>query len=267
MRTLLKALRTSSLRSRYRSAAREAREKAPRDPGPLTVEDLEGLPPQVRTYLERVGVVGRPRPVTLEAGFTARIRGGPDESWMKGTAEQCEWFDPPTRFFFMKARRGGLPVHVLHRYVGSSATMEGRLLGLFKVFEVSGPKMARSETVTILNDAFFLAPGALPDLPVEWKVLDDRRVRATFTNAGHTVSAIVHFDEAGDLVDFESEDRYRMEDRPVLSRWSTPFYTPRDFHGYRLPAGGEARWGDPGESWAYGDFELRWIRYNGVPGS
>lgn len=51
-------------------------------------------------------------------------------------------------------------------------------------------------------------------------------------------------------------------DPPTLSRWSTPFYECRDYDGFRLPTGGEARWGDPGEEWAYGDFELQWISYN-----
>jgi hypothetical protein len=256
-------VRPSSLRSIYRNRVRWALASAPRDPAPVTVEDLQGLPAPVRTYLERAGVVGRPRIASFGAGFRARIRGGPDEAWMEGTAEQHGLFDPPVRLFFMTARRAGLPVHVLHRYEDGAATMEGRLLGLFTVFELSGPKLTRSETVTLLNDIFFMAPAALVDLPADWELLDDGRVRCAFTHAGYAVSAIVHFDAEGDLADFESEDRYQMErDPPVLARWSTPFYEYRDYRGFRLPSGGEARWGDPGEEWAYGDFELRWIAYN-----
>lgn len=255
--------RPSSLQSVYRREVGRALAEAPRDVAPVSREDLADLPGPVRAYLERVGVVGAPRVRRFRAGFDARIRGGPEQPWMKGTAEQYESFDPPARFFLMKARRAGLPVHVLHRYVDGSATMEGRLLGLFTIFEVSGPKLTRSETVTLLNDVFFLAPAALIELPVEWEVLDDDRVRATYANAGHTASAIVHFDAEGDLADFESEDRFQMDrEPPALARWSTPFYEHRDYDGFRLPSGGEARWGDPGGDWAYGDFHLRWIRYN-----
>lgn len=255
-------LRPSSLRSTYAREVDAALSHVPEETNPVTPADLAGLPEPVRAYLERVGVVGRPRVTSFAATFRARIRGGPEDGWMEGTAEQHETFDPPTRIFFMTASKVGLPVHVLHRYGDGSATMEGRLLGIFPVFEISGPKLTRSETVTLLNDVFFLAPAALVDLPVEWQALDERRVRATYTNAGHRVSAVVHFDDDGDLVDFQSEDRYQMDrDPPVLERWSTPFYEPRDYGGYRLPSGGEARWGDPGEEWAYGDFELVEIRY------
>ena len=256
-------LRPSSLTSLYRTEARAAVATATRDATVLTAEDVAALPAPVRTYLERVGAVGAPRVRSFHAEFRAAIRGAPDDPWMRGTAEQVETFDPPARIFFMNVRRAGLPVHVLHRYVGTEARMEGRLLGLIPVVEVEGPKLTRSETVTLLNDVFFMAPAALVDLPIAWDTLDGRRVRATLTHAGHTVSAVAYFDERGDLSDFESDDRYQMDrDPPVLARWSTPLREPRDYGGVRLPSGGVALWGDAGEAWAYGDFDLLRIRYN-----
>lgn len=260
-------LRPSSLRSTYEREVRRALVAATAPAPVITTDDLAGLPPQFRTYLERVGVVGAARVRSFRATFDARIRGGPDEGWMAGVAEQHNVIDPPTRLFFMTVRRAGLPVHVFHRYADGGASMEGRLLGLFTIFEIGGERMTRSETVTVLNDAFFLAPAALIDLPVEWHALDDGRVRATWSNAGHTVSAVVEFDEHGDLVGFESEDRYQMDrDPPRLARWSTPLFEHRHIDGFRLPAHGEARWGDPAGEWAYGDFRLEAIEYNPAPG-
>lgn len=255
--------RPSSLRSTYEREAARAIAAADQESPILTAADLSQLPAPVRVYLERVGAVGRPRVTNVHATFRAKIRGAPDDPWMQGTAEQYETFAPPERLFFMEARRGGLPVQVLHRYGGHGATMDVRLFGLFTILDASGPQMTRSETVTLLNDICFLAPAALVDLPVEWEVLDQTRVRATFAQAGHTVSAVLRFDREGDLVDFESRDRYQMDRRPPRrSRWSTPFFAPEEFDGFRLPSGGEARWGEPGEEWIYGDFRLRSLRYN-----
>jgi hypothetical protein len=258
--------RPSSVRSTFEREVARALGRADEDARVVTADDLHRLPAPVRVYLQRVGVVGQARVKNLHATFKAKIRGGPDDAWMDGPAEQYETFDPPERLFFMKARRAGLPVHVFHRYGEGGATMEARIFGLFTVLNASGPQMARSETVTFLNDVFFLAPAALVDLPIGWEVLDPSRVRATFTNAGHTVSAVIRFDEEGDLVDFESSDRYQMErDPPQRSRWSTPFFDPGGFGPIRLPAGGEALWGEPGEEWRYADFRLRSIRYNVAP--
>lgn len=260
---LVSACASSGLRATYEAEARRLSERSAPAPHMITEEDLESLPPQVQRYLRRVGVLGRPHVRSFHATFDARIRGGPEEPWLTGSAEQYEFFDPPARLFYMKATRAGLPVHVLHRYVGGTASMEGRLLGLFTVLDVSGPELTQAETVTLLNDMFFLAPAALIDAPIEWEELDDRRVRATYTNAGHTVSAIAYFDANGDLVDFDSEDRYQVEHEPPrLVRWSTPLYEYGRYDGYRLATGGAARWGAPGEEWTYGEFGLESIRYN-----
>lgn len=251
------------LRGRYDREVRRRLSGVPPAPHVLTGADLTGLPEPVRTWVERTGAVGRPRVWSFHAHFRARIRGGPDEPWMEGTAEQHEFFHPPARLFFMKVRRAGLPVRVFHRYAEGAATMEGRLLGVFPVLDVSGAELTRSETVTLLNDMFFLAPGALVDAPIRWEALEGSRVRATYANFGHTVSAVVHFDAEGDLVDFESRDRYQMDGEAArLIRWSTPVPGYVELAGHRLPAGGEACWGEPGEEWSYADFALEAIEYN-----
>ena len=256
-------LRPTSLRSRY---VREVQEQLSTRPAPeriLGEADLVGLPPAVRTYIERTGAVGQPRLRNLHAVFRARIRSGPDAAWMEGPAEQVEFFDPPARYFFMRAGRAGVPVEVFHRYAGTAATMEGRLAGLVPVLDGAGAEMTRSETVTLLNDMAVLAPAALVDAPIEWEVVDDRTVRATYINVGHRVSATLRFDSRGDLIGFESRDRYRARGRGFeRDRWATPLRGVRGYGGHRLPGGGEARWGEAGEEWTYGDFELESIAYN-----
>jgi hypothetical protein len=256
-------LRPSSLRSRYLRDVRRALGGASWEAPPISTDDLATLPPQIRSYLQRVGAVGRPGARNVRARFLARIRGDAEDPWMEGTAEQYELFDPPERYFFMEVRRAGLPVDVYHRFAEGGASMRARLLGIWPVLDVSGPEMTRSETVTLLNDVFFLAPAALLDLPVAWEVLDAKRVRVTYVHAGHQVSAVAHFDDAGDLIDFESDDRAQLEGNVMKAeRWSTPIhgYVPAD--GRRIPSSAEARWGAPGEEWTYADFVVEAIDYN-----
>ena len=255
--------RPGSLRSIYRRES--AREAAARAGGPvefLREVDLAPVPEPVRRWLRRVGAVGRPVPRSVRVAFRGRIRGAPEDPWMEGVVDQHGFLDPPARLFYMTARKGGVPVHVLHRFVGDRATMEGRLLGLVRIFRMEGPRMTRSETVTLLNDLFFLLPGAVARAGIEWETLDDRRVRATWTHAGHTVSGVVVFDRDGDLVDFISRDRYQMDrEPPTLSRWSTPLRAHTTVDGVRLPRAGEARWGEDDEAWPYVELEIESLRY------
>ncbi len=61
---------------------------------------------------------------TALATFHGRIRGDPGEAWMPFTGRQVTTFGPrPQRAFLMDATRSGLPVTVLHQYVGAGPTM------------------------------------------------------------------------------------------------------------------------------------------------
>ena len=91
-----------------------------------------------------------------------------------------------------------------------------------------------------------------------------RRWHRGYTNAGHTISAVLSFDEGGDLVGFISQDRYQSDGKSdKLFPWSTPLADYRDFGEARLASEGEARWVEPGGEWTYGKFVLERISYNG----
>jgi hypothetical protein len=256
-------LRPTSLRSLYESEVRAATARVSAlGPAPtITERDLASLPAIVQTYLRRAGVVGQPRARSVHAVFRARMRTSADGPWMTATVDQYDFFGPggPSRLFFMEASRAGVPFVAFHRYVGDAASMRVRLAGLIPVVDASGPLMTQGETVTLLNDMFMIAPAALVDAPVTWKVMGDRVVAATYANAGTTVSAELTFDEAGDLIGFVSRDRYQSDGKTYrLLPWSTPMGDFRDFGPARLPGFGEARWREPtGEWWTYGEFWLQ----------
>jgi hypothetical protein len=236
----------------------------PLSPAPLVTDaDLAALPPLVQTYLRRVGAVGRPRVRSFRAAFDAQMRGGPDKPWMKASVEQYEFFDPPARYFFMRAARSGVPFDVFHRYVGDSATMRVRVAGIVPVVDIKGRNITQSETVTLLNDVLVLAPAAVLGLPFSWETTGEHTVRATFTNAGHTVSAVLTFDAAGDLVGFVSNDRYQSDAKGDRNfPWSTPISGYALVNGIRVGTRGDADWIEPRGEWTYGRFVLTDLAYN-----
>jgi hypothetical protein len=259
--------RRSSLRSRYDAEVRSLHAGlGSRAGAPVTEAELAPLPPQVQTYLRRAGVIGRPHVRHFHAVFSGQLRSRPDAGWMTAIVEQDNFYGSPgpARLFFMAARRWGIPYVAFHRYVGSAASMQVRLAGVLEVVSVSGPVMTQSETVTLFNDMCFLSPAALLEAPVRWESLDARRVQATYANAGNTISAVLSFDESGDLVGFVSEDRYQLDGKTEKRfPWSTPLGHYRGFGSARLASEGEARWVEPGGAWTYAKLVLQRITYNG----
>jgi hypothetical protein len=246
-----------SFRAEYRRRFRAALDQPVR-PGPVTEDDLAHLPAPVAAYLRRCGAVGQPRVANTRAVIHGRIRGGPEKPWMPFTGEQFNTYGPhPIRLFHIEASRFGLPADVLHVF-DRSATMRVRLGWVLPVLNAAGPEADRAETVTLLNDLCLLAPAALVDAPVSWEQLDGHRVRATLTHGAHTVSAVVVFNDDGDLVDFISEDRLRAaaDGRSFTrQRWSTPIHAYRTYGPRRVAAAGEGRWHAPAPEGEFTYFE------------
>ena len=94
--------------------------------------------------------------------------------------------------------------------------------------------------------------------------MDNLTVRAGFTNAGHTITAVLSFDTAGPLTSFWSDDRLRTTDGKTYAhaRWTTPVLRYREFGGRRVPAEAEARWTQDGKEYAYATFEVDSLEFN-----
>lgn len=254
------------LRSEYRKAV-QARLPEEIEAPVVTEEDLAHLPEPVRRYLRVTGSVGKPVARDFRAVHRGRIRATPEDPWMEFTAEQHNFLDEPSRFFLMKARRGGLPVDVLHAFLGDSASMRVRLLSLIQIVHNRGAEMDQAETVTLFNDLCLFAPSALVDPSIRWEALDDRSARGHYTVGEITISAVLHVDESGELVDFVSDDRLAASadgNAFIPLRWSTPVYDYRDFGERRVFSRGEGRWHPPQGEYVYLELELSELEVNRV---
>jgi hypothetical protein len=225
---------------------------------PLTLADIAHLPPPVQRYVERSGSIGRPVVTEITLHFDATMYDAPGAPGMAGPVHQYNRFDTPDRLFLMTSRMKGLPVAVLHDFSATGATMKVRLAGLFNVVDLAGPDLTRTETVTILNDLAFFAPSRLVDPRLSWTPIDDTRARVAFTLGANTVSAELVFNDAGELVDFISDDRGMLGKDGSLRilRWTTPMTAYRDFGGWHVASEGDAIWHLPEGPFTYGHMRL-----------
>ena len=255
-----------SFRAAYeRSVEARLSERDLGEPSDLGEADIAHLPEVVQRYLRVTGSVGQPRIDHFRARWRGRIRESPDDAWMTFTAEQVNFIRDPARFFLMDARRGRLPVDVFHAFANGSASMRVRVLSMFPMVDEQGPELTRSETVTLFNDLTLLAPAALIDPAIEWAAADDRSVRATYSLGTNTISAVLRFNDAGELVDFVSNDRSATSEggssRPLP--FSTPVADYATFGHRRVMTRGEGRWHPPEGAFAYIELELVGFEVNG----
>ena len=260
----------SGYRAQY--ARDVARHVAPPLDAPLLAEShLAPLPPAIQRYIRLTGAVGQPRVRNFRARFHGQIRSGPKARWMAFTGEQHNFYGSasgPSRFFLMDASMFGLPLLVFHRYVDAHATMRVKVASLLTVVDAKGAVMDSAETVTVFNDLCVFAPGALVDHDIQWRQIDAHTVQAQFAHAGHSVGAVLSFNDQGELIDFVSDDRSAASSNGTAftkMRWSTPLSDYRAFGVHRLMACGQGVWHAPDGAYAYLRLSLDAIDYNVSP--
>jgi hypothetical protein len=234
------------------------------DTSVVTEADLKNLPPPVKKYLLYAGVVGKPKVYNFRAVFTGTIKPKKDGDWFEFHAQQYDFFNYPTRVFLIKSSMFRIPFDGLHLYIGKNATMQIRIGSLIQIADAKGDTMTQSETVTLFNDMCILAPAALILPSIQWEAIDSTTTKAIFSNEGHTISAILHFNEVGELINFVSDDRKMSFDGITYEkfRWSTPINNYKDFNDRKVATYGKAIWNLPGGQFMYGKFDLVEIEYN-----
>ncbi len=230
----------------------------------LVEEDITFLPDPVQKYLRYVGAIGKPKVQNFHAAFSGKMKLTENGKWMDISAEQYNFYDQPTRLFYISSSMFGIPFDGLHLYSGNTATMKIKLASLIPVVNAYGPIMTKGETVTLFNDMCVLAPATLIDQNIRWEPIDRLTVKATFTNQDYTISAVLYFNEKGELINFVSDDRYQASRGNTFEnfRWSTPVKDYKEINGQKLASYGEAVWHKPKGEFVYAQFNVTKIEYN-----
>jgi hypothetical protein len=183
---------------------------------------------------------------------------------MPVAAEQYAAVTPAARRFYLNAAMLAIPVQGYHRYVGASASMRVKAAAVVPVATAAGADLTQAETVTLFNDMCIMAPATLIDTAIQWAPVDAHAVEATFTNAGHTIRAVLMFNDAGELVDFVSDDRMQTSSSGASAtlRWSTPVSAYRPHGPVRLASRGDGRWHDAEGDYAYLELTIDEVHYN-----
>jgi hypothetical protein len=89
------------------------------------------------------------------------------------------------------------------------------------------------------------------EIEITWTPMDERSAGAAIRHGVVEASGVFHFDEVGDFVRFESEDRYQSTGEDARKvRWSVAVLAHQDQDGLRIVDGLRATWHED-----QGDFE------------
>lgn len=250
--------------TKYKKQVRAFLRQTPLEPlNLLSGADIQNLPGPVKKYLRYSGAIGKPKVKNFKAKLSGQLRQSAQAEWMPFTSEQYNFIDASTRLFFLYATMKHLPVTGFHCFINGKASMDIRLLSMFRIQYQSGKEMNISETITFFNDMCCLAPATLIDERIQWLETNGNKVHASFTNNCITISAWLHFNEEGELINFISEDRYATEGKKLIRLpWSTPLKEYKEFDDRKVAFYADAVYTHPDGDFAYGNFRVESIEYN-----
>jgi hypothetical protein len=175
----------------------------------FTEEEIVGLPEPVRRYLRYCGYIGKEKMVNARVVWSdSYIKMSPGKKWMRLKTEQFNSVPEPMRAAYMKARLWGfIPFEGRDYYGGGNGSMRGKLIKLFTVINADDHEIAQSALITLFAETLFIPNYALQDY-IEWIPVDSLTAAARLRHGGMDVSGLFFFNERGEFIRFETNDRY-----------------------------------------------------------
>lgn len=206
----------------------------------VRAEELATLPPPVRRWLERAGVVGRPRAVTIRLLQRGAMHTANDAPWMPVGAEQYFTTEDPGFVWWMESKlMHVLPMSGRDKYVHGEGEMLVKIGGVIAVANERGPKIDQGAMLRYLGEIIWFPSAALRPYIV-WEPIDDTHAKATITSHGVTASAVYTFDEHGRAVSMIADRYYGASGG--LERWSGESTEWREVRGVEIPVRGSVVW-------------------------
>lgn len=210
----------------------------------ITEEAIADLPQPLKKYLKKNGYVNQPMMRNMYIRFeNTKFRMEAGKNPIPIDFCQVNFVGRPDRYAFLKARMFGLPVQVRDSVQDGKGSMIGVLAKHFQLFHSTGPEMDQSQLITALADAVFM-PSLFLQEYITWRTIDQRRVEGTISWKGVSVKGRFTFDDSGDIVRFDTEERYMDENGKGTSLvpWFVLYENYQSDEKYRRPGCVSVNW-------------------------
>jgi hypothetical protein len=206
--------------------------------------DIDRLPPQVRAFAERAVAESPEIPDTVELEQDAELRLDQNGEWLPIDAHHTASIRASGLVWRASASMAPLvSMKAYDAFVGGDGRLVVRLLGAFPVTDASGPEVSRGEAMRYLAELPWTPHAILANSALSWRVIEERVVEVSTESAGGTASVRLTFDEAGDIVTAEADDRPRDDGGAMVpTRWRGTFSDYGLVGGVRLPRRAEVSW-------------------------
>jgi len=226
----------------------------------VTENDLKRLPEPVQKYLRYTQVVGKEKAMTVRLRQNGFFRQKVGQKWAPLEAEQYYTTDPPAFIWFGRIMMASfLSVAARDMYFEGKGNMLIKVLSRLTVADAKGKDMDEASLMRFLNEMMWF-PSAYLNEYIQWESIDAKSAKAIIHNGGVNASAVLYFNDLGELRNFKGERFCSITGK--RESWSTPMSEYKEINGLRLPVKGEGVWNLQSGDFSYIRVEITDIVYN-----
>jgi hypothetical protein len=225
----------------------------------ITEDMLVDLPPPVRNWLEKSGIVGKPaiRKAHMEQVFEMKLK--PEQkNWFRADAEQFFSTYPPA--FVWTAEMQIMPflgAFGRDKFIDGKGEMLFKLLSIFPVANDGyNPQVNESALQRFLGEIIWIPSAALEDY-VAWEMIDDNSAKATVSYKGTSGSGVFTFNDSGELVKFTAMRFMGSGPEAKRMEWFVSALETKEMNGIRIPVRCSATWRLETGDWTWAQFEVK----------
>lgn len=220
--------------------------------------ELEGLPAPVQRFFRRNLDEGAPHLscVRLRQSGTLRERQG--QPWTEYEAEEYVVGSTPALLWYARLRPFPM-VWIDSRELllrGGAHTL-AKIFSTIRSLDRDDDATRKAMLLRWMMDLVYLPSALLPREGLSWTALDDDRAELTLRTGEVEVHGIFVFDDKGDVIRFESDERpWLGESRHETVLWIAELSEHRAFGGLSIPTSVALRWELDGQTFPYRQAKL-----------
>ncbi len=216
-----------------------------RNPQNVFTEDyVAKLPALLRQHITNGGYMGKPYMDNMRINFhNTKFRMSADKEPIKIKYMQVNFANRPDRHAFLTGRIAGIPLQAKDSVSDGYGSMTGVLAKQFQLFCSTGAEMDQAQLITALADAVYM-PSLFLQEYVSWTIVDDHTVEGEIAWKGVSAKGRFTFDNNGNIVRFDTNDRYMDENGKgsSLVPWYVTYSAYKEQNGYFQPGSVSVNW-------------------------
>jgi hypothetical protein len=202
-----------------------------------SLKDIENLPAPVQRYFRYVLKDGQEYVRFVRMKAEGQFRRPGQEEWTEMNTRQYFIAKPPGMIFDAVMKHGPVWFDIRDKYWRSKGGMFVNMLSGFNVLKEDDIKeLNETSFLRWIGEAVMFPTALLPSEYMKWKPIDRNSAEAVITDGNNTGTYRFYFNDAGEIVRYESDDRYDRIDGKFQRVGSVAVRSHyKEINGVRVP--------------------------------